>query len=346
MLVTRAELRKLRNKIYVRIISKQNFHNHLRKYSSLIEAFISICGSSLHPEEITDLWSRLKLTQKAAAAAATTSSSKSADLFFVKKDRQLQGKQMVVSTVPYISSMVRPLDNSYKAESSQYQSFSLESSNKAEDSHLSQLIVGMDATELEATFAYPSVASQTSSTRDSATRSITARIKGITTSQLSSRTSFGYSPCPTFESETTGSSDEPDTGIVSCCTMHSRSQKILMKEDKGIDNMLLLLQAILVMLFTMSEFVHCNLGRTPPHLSAQSKKVTAQTQSEQTVDWREFTELGCVTRKMIYQWVLWLHQAVWLSFLSVITSAWNLVNNVGKREKWKQVKDVFTRNDQ
>ena len=101
MLVTRAELRKLRNKIYVRIISKQNFHNHLRKYSSLTEAFISISGSSLHPEEIADLRSRLKLTEK-AAAAATTSSSKSADLFLVKKVRQLQGKQQMVSTVPYI----------------------------------------------------------------------------------------------------------------------------------------------------------------------------------------------------------------------------------------------------
>ena len=90
MLVTRNQLRKLRNKIYVRIISKQNFHNHLRKYSYLTEVFISSCGPSLLPEEIADLRSRLELTEK-AAAAATTPPSKSADLFLVKKVRQLQG---------------------------------------------------------------------------------------------------------------------------------------------------------------------------------------------------------------------------------------------------------------
>ena len=129
--------------------------------------------------------------------------------------------------------------------------------------------------------------------------------------------------------------------------MHSRPQEILVEEDKSIANMLLLLQATLLMLFTMSEFVHCNLGSTPPPFSADSKKAAARHQAEQTVDWRrEFTELGCVTRKMAYQWFLWLHQAVWLRFLSVITSARNLVNNLGRREKWMQVKDVFTRNDQ
>ena len=99
MLVTRAELRKLRNKIYVRIISNQSFHNHLRQYSSLTEAFISLNGSILHLEERTDLRSRVKLTEKAAAAAATTTSNKSADLPLVEKVRELKR----VRTMPYIS---------------------------------------------------------------------------------------------------------------------------------------------------------------------------------------------------------------------------------------------------
>ena len=124
--------------------------------------------------------------------------------------------------------------------------------------------------------------------------------------------------------------------------MHTRPQEILVKEDKGIANMLLLLQAILVMLFTMSEFVHCKLGSTTPPSMAHSKKAAAQPQPEQTVGWwREVTELGCVTRKMAH----WLHQAVWQRFLLVITTARRLVKNLRKREKWKQVRDVFTRND-
>ena len=128
--------------------------------------------------------------------------------------------------------------------------------------------------------------------------------------------------------------------------MHTRPQEILVKEDKGIANMLVLLQAILVMLYTMSELMHCKLGCTTPPSRAHSKKAAAQPQPEQTVEWwRVITELGCVARSMAYQWILWLHQAVWQRFLLVITTARRLVKNLRKREKWKQVRDVFTRND-
>jgi len=188
MLVTRLELRKLRNKIYVRIISKQNFQNHLRQYSSLTEALISSSGSRLLPAEIADLRSRLELTKKAAAAASTPS-SKSADLFFEKKDSQWQVKQQMVSTVLYISSMVRPLNTTYKAKSNQYQSCSMGSSIQVEDSHLSELVDGGESPELEAAFPHPASESDLA-----------------TTTQLASRTSLGSSPCSPVGVETISSS--------------------------------------------------------------------------------------------------------------------------------------------
>merc|ERR1719318_1553996 len=174
----------------------------------------------------------------------------------------------------------------------------------------------MDATELEATTVQPSVPSI-----------------------AASKSSSTACECD----QAAGSSDELVPGYLGYC-VHSRPQEIPVKEDKAIANMMLMLQAILIMQFTMSEFVHCKLGSTPPASRAHSKEAAAQPQSEQTVDWwSELTVLGCVTKNMAYQWVLWLHQAVWLRFLPVITTARNLMRNLVKIEKWKQVREVFTR---
>jgi len=266
-------------------------------------------GSSLLSAEIAALRSRLQLTEKAAAAASTPS-SKSADMFLVKRTSQFQGQQQIVSTAPYISSMVRYKETFYKAKSNQYQSCSMGSSIQVEDSHLSELVDGREAPELEAAFPHPASESDLA-----------------TTSQLASRTSLGSSPCSPVGVETLWSSDKPVTGVATCC-MHSRAQENFVKEDKGIASMILLLQAILVMQFNL----------------AHSMKAAAQHQSEQRVDWgRSFTELEGMTRRMAYQWILWLHQAVWLRFLTVITLARNLVRNLVNIEKWKQVRDVFVR---
>merc|ERR1719318_850639 len=138
----------------------------------------------------------------------------------------------------------------------------------------------MDATELEATTVQPSVPSI-----------------------AASKSSSTACECD----QAAGSSDELVPGYLGCC-IHSRPQEILVKEDKVIANMMLMLQAILVMVFTMSESVHCKLGSRGNSTSpsrAHFKKAAAQPQSEQKVDWwRRLTEVGCVTRMMAYQWVL------------------------------------------
>ena len=66
---SRFELRKLRNKVYVRIFSGQSVQKHLKKYQSLTQAFIKKFETKLSLEEIGALKKRLSSTENAAGAS-------------------------------------------------------------------------------------------------------------------------------------------------------------------------------------------------------------------------------------------------------------------------------------
>lgn len=70
MLVSRSDLRKLRNKVYVRIFSSQNIQKHLLKYQNLTQEFIKRFESQLTWTEVCSLRRRVEVTVNAAAKAS------------------------------------------------------------------------------------------------------------------------------------------------------------------------------------------------------------------------------------------------------------------------------------
>ena len=66
MSVTRSQLRGLRNKVYVRLLSSQSVEKHLMKYQSLTEIFMEEKKTELSLNEIAALESRVQRTEKAS----------------------------------------------------------------------------------------------------------------------------------------------------------------------------------------------------------------------------------------------------------------------------------------
>ena len=73
MSVTRSELRKTRNKIYVRLLSRKCVWKQLRHYQSKIEVFIEESLPELSNNEIAALFRRVQITEKAAEESSKVS---------------------------------------------------------------------------------------------------------------------------------------------------------------------------------------------------------------------------------------------------------------------------------
>ena len=69
MSVTRSELRTLRNKVYVRLLSSKNVKSHLVKYKFLTDIFMEEKRTELSMNELAAIKSRVKKTEEAAAQA-------------------------------------------------------------------------------------------------------------------------------------------------------------------------------------------------------------------------------------------------------------------------------------
>ena len=72
----RSDLRKLRNKVYVRIFSGQGVVKHLLTYQFLTESFIREYKTVLSVEEVDSFHRRLKVTKNAVAASVGKSPTK------------------------------------------------------------------------------------------------------------------------------------------------------------------------------------------------------------------------------------------------------------------------------
>jgi hypothetical protein len=118
-----------------------------------------------------------------------------------------------------------------------------------------------------------------------------------------------------------------------CCScMVTSSQQTNIQADHEQSNMqattFMFMQAILVMLITLSEFIYCNLNSKPPHqqpyhvpLSNLIVTASVEQQSTQMVllgNELEFRELVVLARKLMSQWILWMYWAVWMKVLSVM----------------------------
>ena len=71
MSFTRSELRRLRNKVYVRILSRQSIQKHLDNYQNLAQVYIKKFERKLDEEELVAIKSRVEVKKEAAAAAFT-----------------------------------------------------------------------------------------------------------------------------------------------------------------------------------------------------------------------------------------------------------------------------------
>lgn len=73
MIVSRSDLRKLRNKVYVRIFSNQTIEKYLMRYKILTQEFIQKFETQLTPEEVCSLRRRVQTTVEAASKASMAS---------------------------------------------------------------------------------------------------------------------------------------------------------------------------------------------------------------------------------------------------------------------------------
>jgi len=105
----RSELRKLRNKVYVRILSHQSVEKQLTRYQNLIAAFIKRFSTELSSQQIAALQRRVHVTERAASAAAATAPAKPINSFETKtcdlgeeileRFRKLKGQSPVLSSL-------------------------------------------------------------------------------------------------------------------------------------------------------------------------------------------------------------------------------------------------------
>ena len=109
--------------------------------------------------------------------------------------------------------------------------------------------------------------------------------------------------------------------------------------------MLMHLQAILVMIITLSEFIHSNINTMPLEQPSYAPPASQEwTFSDQMVPLGgkvEFGDLVGLSRILAWQWFLWMHQTVWIKVMSVMIRTSSVLKNLGRWGNWKKVKDIF-----
>lgn len=99
MSVTRSELRKLRNKVYIRILTSQSIHKQLNKYRHQTEAFIEERKQELPVHEVATLYKRVERTEKAAAVSSNIAIDRSVGDEIISRLRRLRGQHFPGSPI-------------------------------------------------------------------------------------------------------------------------------------------------------------------------------------------------------------------------------------------------------
>ena len=108
------------------------------------------------------------------------------------------------------------------------------------------------------------------------------------------------------------------------------------------------LQAIIVMLVTMSRFLQVKLESpaSPWPGTASSTAVTPTAVHIQSSEEVAFHELLRRSRILASQWIAWVHVTAWKKILRVITGTRNVLRNLVRKENWLKVRAIFAAQEQ